>query len=49
LALLFRPFGFITGEPNYRSNKTKGPKQESQIMGAIKPKGLNRRAKFWEE
>jgi hypothetical protein len=54
LALLFRPFGFIAPIiwlsclgllvlllPEFGS-----PVQESQIMGAIKPKVLNRRAKL---
>jgi hypothetical protein len=34
---------------DFGSRKTKGSKQESQNLGAIKPKGLNRRAKIWEQ
>ena len=31
------------------SKKTKGSKQDSQNLGARKPKGLNRIAKIWEQ
>jgi hypothetical protein len=52
---MFIPFGFIapiiwqTGKTNSGRNKTKEPKQDRQILGAIKPKDLNRIDKFWEE
>jgi hypothetical protein len=34
---------------SFWSNKTKGPKQDGQNLGAIKPKGLNKMAKIWEQ
>jgi hypothetical protein len=51
LAILFRPFGFISYR--YGSKKTKGPKQDSQNLGARKQKGILLRSfsflapRFW--
>jgi hypothetical protein len=45
LAILFRPFGILA--PRFWLS-SKGPKQDSQNLGARIPKGLNRIAKIWE-
>jgi hypothetical protein len=48
----------LTGEPKYATlvlmqifgnKKTKWYKQDSQILGARKTNGINRRSKIWEQ
>ena len=45
----YRNIGKSNNSKVFGSNKTKGSKHVSQNLGAIKPKGLNRIAKIWEQ
>jgi hypothetical protein len=47
LALLFRSSGFIA--PRIPQNQKIGKPNNLKSLGAIKPKDLNRIAKFWEQ